>query len=274
MNVDETIQISGLSTGYRHRGGAVTVTSALTASLACGELTCLLGPNGAGKSTLLRTLSGTLHPLEGKINVLGTPLDDYNEGMRAKTIGIVLTDRLNLPNSTVTEVIGLGRAPHTGFFGRLSARDDEMVDKAMAMVGIKPLARRKVDSLSDGERQKVMIAKVLAQQTPIILLDEPTAFLDYPSKVELMRLLRVIARENRKTVLLSTHDLELALAMADKLWLMGSDGRIVTGPPAQLALGGEVKRCFGEMIACAPEATPGVVTLVNDSSAQIAIRFK
>ena len=220
MKREETIRLTGLSIGYRGKHSVKCVADDISQAIHSGELTCLLGENGAGKSTLLRTLSGFLSPLAGEISILGRPLSSYKERELATVIGVVLTEKNNLQNMTVRELVGMGRSPYTGFWGRLSADDRRKVDDALSLVGIAALSDRMVQTLSDGERQKVMIAKALAQETPIIFLDEPTAFLDYPSKVEILHLLHRLSREMHKTIFLSTHDLELALQIADRLWLM------------------------------------------------------
>ena len=184
-----------------------------------GMLTCLIGANGAGKSTLLRTIAGFQLPLEGTVVLGGDDVRALSPRQRAERMAVVLTDRPDVMCTTVWEMVATGRAPFTGFWGRLSGKDRNIVTRSLRLVGIEHMSNRTVTTLSDGERQKVMIAKALAQQTPIIILDEPTAFLDYPSKVEVMQLLKLIAHEEHKTVLLSTHDLELAVSSADRLWL-------------------------------------------------------
>lgn len=184
-----------------------------------GMLTCLIGANGAGKSTLLRTIAGFQLPLEGTVLLGGDDVRALSPRQRAERMAVVLTDRPDVMCTTVWEMVATGRAPFTGFWGRLSGKDRDIVTRSLRLVGIEWMADRTVASLSDGERQKVMIAKALAQQTPVVLLDEPTAFLDYPSRVEVMQLLHNIAHEEHKTVLLSTHDLDLALHTADRIWL-------------------------------------------------------
>lgn len=184
-----------------------------------GMLTCLIGANGAGKSTLLRTIAGFQLPLEGTVLLGGDDVRALSPCQRAERMAVVLTDRPDVMCTTVWEMVATGRAPFTGFWGRLSGKDRGIVTRSLRLVGIEWMADRTVASLSDGERQKVMIAKALAQQTSVILLDEPTAFLDYPSRVEVMQLLLNIAHEEHKTVLLSTHDLDLALQTADRIWL-------------------------------------------------------
>lgn len=221
------------------------VSQSITATLQAGELTCLLGPNGAGKSTLLRTLCAFQPPLSGEMLLDGCPLESFTSQELATRIGVVLTERQDIRGMRVREMVAMGRSPYTGFWGKLSAEDEAAVDAAIEAVGIQPLSRRMVHTLSDGERQKVMIAKALAQQTPVILLDEPTAFLDFPSKVEMLLLLAHLAHDMQKIIFLSTHDLELALQTADRLWLMGkeTDG-VVIGTPSELASSGALPHFF------------------------------
>ena len=234
MKREETIRLAGLAIGYTAKHSVKVVAENISDTICSGEMTCLIGENGAGKSTLLRTLSGFLPPLSGEIDILGKPLRSYREIELAKVIGVVLTEKSNLQNMTVEELVGMGRSPYTGFWGRLRAADHDKVSEAIELVGISELRDRLVQTLSDGERQKVMISKALAQETPIIFLDEPTAFLDYPSKVEVLNLLHRLTREADKTIFLSTHDLELALRVADKVWLMTKQGNVRTGLPEDL----------------------------------------
>lgn len=214
--------ISDLSVGYKHR----VVASHLTAHLQGGTLTALVGSNGMGKSTLLRTLAGVQPPLEGTVTLVADgverQLSQLSRRELSRWIGVVLTDRVEVENLSVEQLVGMGRMPYTGFFGRLNDDDRRMVAEALAMTGLTPLAHRQVGTLSDGERQKMMIAKALAQQTPVVLLDEPTAFLDYPSKVETMRLLGRLAHDTGKIIVLSTHDLNLAVQLADHLITFGN----------------------------------------------------
>ncbi len=235
------VELHDLTIGYRTKQGVRTVASGMTAMVQQGELTCLIGPNGVGKSTLLRTLSAFQQPLSGSITVNGRELSTFSDRRLSRTVGVVLTEKPDVRNMTVRELVGMGRAPYTGFWGALSREDETIVDDSIHMVGIDTLRERLVDTLSDGERQKVMVAKSLAQQTPVIFLDEPTAFLDFPSKVELMQLLRRLAHERQKTVFMSTHDLELALQVADTVWLMERE-RFSVGTPRQLAADGTLSR--------------------------------
>lgn len=215
------ITLSHLSVGYKV-GHAVVSDVNLT--LQSGQLACLIGENGVGKSTLLKTLTGFLPKLGGSLLLDGKDISEFSQRALARQISIVLTQKPDVQNLTVEEIIGLGRSPYTGFFGKLHAYDQQIVDESITAVGIEKLKNRMIQTLSDGERQKVMIAKALAQQTPVIFLDEPTAFLDFSSKVETFQLLQRMAHEMGKLVLLSTHDLELAVRFSDTLLQVNGDG--------------------------------------------------
>ena len=201
-----------------------TVVSDINLTLQSGKLASLIGANGVGKSTLLKTLTGFLPKLEGSLLLDGKDISEFSQRALARQISIVLTQKPDVQNLTVEEIIGLGRSPYTGFFGKLHANDQQIVDESITAVGIEKLKNRMIQTLSDGERQKVMIAKALAQQTPVIFLDEPTAFLDFSSKVETFQLLQRMAHEMGKLVLLSTHDLELAVRFSDTLLQVNGDG--------------------------------------------------
>lgn len=218
-NKKKMITLKNLVVGYPDGRHTRQLNHAANEEAHDGMLTCLIGANGAGKSTLLRTIAGFQLPLEGTVLLGGDDVRALSPRQRAERMAVVLTDRPDVMCTTVWEMVATGRAPFTGFWGRLSGKDRDIVTRSLRLVGIEWMADRTVASLSDGERQKVMIAKALAQQTPIILLDEPTAFLDYPSRVEAMQLLLNIAHEEHKTVLLSTHDLDLAIHTADRIWL-------------------------------------------------------
>jgi len=258
-----TIALSGLSIGYRSHHGVSTVATGITATISSGELTCLLGENGAGKSTLLRTLSRFQPRLGGSMMLCGREIDSYSDQELARQVSVVLTERIDVQLMKASELVAMGRSPYTGYWGRLSADDHRIVNDAIHMVGIDALADRLVTTLSDGERQKVMIAKALAQQTPVIFLDEPTAFLDYPSKVEMLLLLRRISHEADKTVFLSTHDLELALQVADRVWLMRRNGAISIGTPRQLADNGTLHGFINR---------DGIVFCPDDFSVKVTIK--
>lgn len=245
MRSDFILSAKKLSIGYRlGRRGEKTVHRDLNFQLNSGELTCLLGPNGAGKSTLLRTISGVQKPLNGFLEMEGRRLSDYREKEISCKIGLVLTDKTMAGGLTVFELVSLGRHPHTGFFGRLRAEDYEAVGKALTATGIADKAGNYVAELSDGERQKVMIARVLAQECPVLLLDEPTAFLDVVSRIEIMNLLHDLAMKQEKTILLSTHDLEQALLLGDRLWLLARNEGLRCGITEELVFSGDIDRYF------------------------------
>lgn len=239
----ETIHLDNLTIGYRSGSIDKPVMSGIDACLSGGELTCLIGPNGIGKSTLLRTLSGFQPRLSGNFSIMNKDIDGYSAKDLAKLISVVLTEKNDIFNMTVEEIVGLGRTPYTGFWGKLDESDKLKVNLALSLVHIGHLAGRNVQTLSDGERQKMMIAKALAQDTPIIFLDEPTAFLDFPSKVDMLQLLHKLSRQTGKTIFLSTHDLELALQITDRLWIMAYDG-LHTGTPESLSANGTINRFF------------------------------
>ena len=235
----ETVILTDLAIGYQAKDNDKVVAEHLNATIHGGELTCLLGRNGVGKSTLLRTLSAFQPALAGDILLQADDqqrkaLKQFSDKQLSRMIGVVLTEKPDVRNMTVEELVGMGRSPYTGFWGTLTDKDLLIVDEAIHLVGVESLKGRYIHTLSDGERQKVMIAKALAQQTPIIYLDEPTAFLDFPSKVEVMQLLHRLAREQQKTIFLSTHDVELSLQVADCIWLMEPQ-LLSVGTPRQLA---------------------------------------
>lgn len=222
---DRMLALDNLSIGYDGKA----IVSGMTFSLAQGTMTCLLGNNGTGKSTLLKTVAGFLKPISGIVNYGGRPLGSMSPKELATTVGVVLTGRAEGQLLTVEDLVGLGRSPYTGFFGRLNDDDRRVVDSCMEMIGITSLRSKTLSSLSDGEYQKAIIAKALAQQTPVILMDEPTAFLDFRSKVELMELSLHLAHTEGKTVLVTTHDVNLALKIADNILLM-RDGGVSVNP--------------------------------------------
>jgi iron complex transport system ATP-binding protein len=239
------IETIGLSIGYAKSGKtANALNKNMYLQLFAGELTALLGPNGAGKSTLLKTLCGLQRQTGGIIKIENRLLSGYSQSELARKISVVLTDRTNAGGITVRELVSLGRQPYTGFFGRLSAKDRDIVSEAVEAVGIPHKTNSYISELSDGERQKAMIAKALAQQCPIIILDEPTAFLDVTSKIETILLLKKLASEQKKAILLSTHDLDIALQTSDKLWLMKPGSQITAGFPKELVANGSVSAFF------------------------------
>ncbi len=233
------IETKDLSIGYTLKGGRQKVVhSGLNLRLFAGEVTCLLGLNGAGKSTLLRTLCGFQKALSGQVFLQGRPLRDFSQLDFSLAVGVVLTEKTNAGGITAYELVSLGRHPYTGFFGRLSQEDHRIIEESLVSAGIAHKAYSRIAELSDGEKQKVMIAKALAQQCPIILLDEPTAFLDVTSRIETMVLLRKLAVEQNKAILLSTHDMDMAIQMGDCFWLLDKQRAVACGVPEDLILNG------------------------------------
>jgi iron complex transport system ATP-binding protein len=248
------LQTRDLAVGYRTRGTRRAVLERVNLSVSAGELVCLLGPNGIGKSTLLRTLGRMQPALWGSIELGGTALALLSANQLARRLGVVLTERVAVEALSVRRVVEFGRYPHSGFLGRLNARDREVVEWALDASGAGRLADREFSRLSDGERQRVMIARALAQEPVLLMLDEPTAFLDVPARVELMGLLRQLTREAALAVIVSTHDLELALRTADEVWLLMPGGEVMTGAPEDVVVSGAIAQAFeGRQIRFEPE---------------------
>lgn len=246
---ETVLQICGLTAGYpgTSRRDAVDVVRNVSETLRAGELICLVGPNGAGKSTLLRTLAGMQPALAGTVSLLGENIRAMRADDRARKLSLVLTSRIDAGYLTGYALVALGRSPYTGWMGQLNETDHAIVREAIALVGAQSLSQRVFSTLSDGERQKLLIARALAQQPRLMILDEPTAFLDQPRRVECMGLLRDLAHRTRCAVLLSTHDLDLALRYADRIWLLPYGGGLRAGVPEDLVLNGAFETAFENM---------------------------
>ncbi|KQP44682.1 ABC transporter ATP-binding protein [Pseudorhodoferax sp. Leaf274] len=230
----------GLVAGH----GGNPLLGPLDLALAAGRLVCLIGANGAGKSTLIRTLCGMQPAIAGEVLLGGTALSALPGAERARRLAVVLTERVSATLMSGYELASLGRYPHIGWSGRLGAADHVAVGSALERAGASALAHRPVSEMSDGERQKVLIARALAQQPSLLVLDEATAFLDLPRRIETMQLLLDLARRERLAVLLSTHDLELALRYADTLWLIDGQRQLHAGAPEDLAIGDALAASF------------------------------
>lgn len=243
-----------LAVGYRQGKKAVAIMSGLNLTLERGAVTALLGRNGAGKSTLLRALTGAERPIGGTVAIGGHDTAAMSSREMSRLVGLVSTERIAAGGLTVTELVELGRQPHTGFLGRLSGHDREAVAHAIASVGMEHKAQSHLAQLSDGERQKAMIARAIAQETPIIVLDEPTAFLDVASRIRVMRLLHTLARNQGKAVLLSSHDVAQSLLLADALWVIADDRSMTCGRTEDVVMGGAMQHMFTDPdIAFSPD---------------------
>ncbi|MBK8806288.1 MAG: ABC transporter ATP-binding protein [Bacteroidales bacterium] len=246
MNIsfDSILEARQLSIGYLNRNEKVTVLSDIELNIYKGEIVCLIGPNGCGKSTLIRTLAGMQPHLSGYCNIAGKQVNAENATMLAQQLSVVLTDRVEAGNLTVYDIVSIGRYPYTNWLGTQNEADDAIILKALEHVGLSTMKGNSFSHLSDGEKQRVMIAKALAQDTPLIMLDEPTAHLDLPNRVEIMKLLRELAHKTHKSILLSTHELDLALQAADRIWLMRPHKAIIIGTPEDLVLNGSFEEAF------------------------------
>ncbi|MBP2706136.1 ABC transporter ATP-binding protein [Microbispora sp. RL4-1S] len=269
---DRGLRLDGVCAGYPGRRGHAPrrVLDGLAATAASGELTVLIGPNGTGKSTLLRTMAGLQPALGGRVLVDGGAVEAIPAPELARRLAVVLTERDVPALLTARELAALGRHPHTGFTGRLSAADHDVVAWALEAVHAAHLADRPVTELSDGERQRVLVARALAQEPSAILLDEPTAFLDVTSRVALMGLLRRLARDRGLAVVVSTHDLELALRVADRLWLLTPGGLLHTGTPEELTVAGLIGAAFdGDELSFDPAS--GVFVLREGDAGRLRV---
>lgn len=240
------LELEALDIGYRSRRRETSVARQINLKLDAGEFVCLLGPNGAGKSTLMRTIAGMQPSLAGRVRIAGRDLQEMSARDRARSFGVVLTERITAGLLTSYALVSLGRYPHTNWLGRLTEKDHEIIRNAFEMTGAVDLAQRFVSELSDGERQRVMLARALAQQPRLMILDEITAFLDLPRRVEIMALLKRLAHDTGCAMLISTHDLDLALRNADRAWLLGKDGSLRSGAPEDLVLAGDMAATFSD----------------------------
>ncbi len=239
------LQTSALTIGYKNGGKTPrVVANQLNLQLSAGEFVCLVGPNGVGKSTLLRTVIGLQPKLAGEIQLSGRILATYHPRELANQVSVVLTTPISVGAMRVDELVAMGRFPFTGMFDRMTDHDWDVVHETLRVVGVENLSHRYIHTLSDGERQKVMIARALAQEPRLLVLDEPTAYLDLPGRVVVMDLLHDLAGGNDKAVLTSTHDLDLALRHADRIWLMDDSGQISQGAPEDLVLNGSFAQIF------------------------------
>ncbi len=258
--------------GYKSKKEEKAVLSGLGLILRKGDLTCLLGPNGSGKSTLIRTLTSIQKPLKGSVAIDNRPLESYSQKELARKISLVLTDRSAPGNLTGYALVSLGRFPYTSWMGTLSQSDKELIHYAMECTGTLAFANRHIGELSDGERQKIMIARALVQDTEMIFLDEPTAHLDLPNRIEIFHLLQELAHNSDKAILLSTHEMDMALSSADKLWLVTNENTIQSGLPEDLVLNGQLEKAFSRESLEFDYETGGFRRKSGEFKAQVAIK--
>ena len=241
------LRIEQLHVGYRAQGDSETILLPnLHTEVPTGTLVCVLGQNGSGKSSLLRTLAALQAPLQGQVWVGAQNLHRLKAASLVYYVSLVLTEKIQVKHLKAWDLVALGRYPHTNWLGVLQAEDKRQIEKAMQLTNTLHLAARSLETLSDGERQKVMIARALAQDSPLMILDEPTAHLDLPNRIVLMHLLRDLAQKTKKIIILSTHELDLALQNADKIWLLRAGEACREGSPEDLVLNGSFEATFAQ----------------------------
>jgi len=261
------LESRNLTIGYTQRGQVRTVANDVNINLEKGKLTCLMGPNGIGKSTLIKTITGVLSPINGSIFINSIDLFELDNLKKAQTISVVLTDKPASGFMTVRDIISLGRYPYTSWQNKHNDQDQAIIDGAIESVGLIDAANTPLIELSDGNLQKAIIGRALAQDTDIIVLDEPTIHLDVNNKTVIIKILRQLCHDYNKTILLSTHDLELAMSYADRLWLFAED-QIYDGLPEDLFLAGVIKKVFSEV---SPKENGSTLTNLSFKGDQEAI---
>lgn len=234
------LHTENLTVGYNNK----ELLGGLNLTLQQGELVCLLGPNGVGKSTLIKTLIGETRVISGSVFFNDKELKVMTPKDLAYLVSIVLTHKPNLANLSVFDLVAMGRTPYTNWLGKLKNEDIDIINQSMQLVKVEQFSIRTLESLSDGEKQRVMVAKALAQDTPLIILDEPTAHLDVNNRFELLTLLKQLAKQTQKAILLSTHELELALKLADKVWLIDNEQQMYIGKPQEQTIREAIEQTF------------------------------
>jgi iron complex transport system ATP-binding protein len=246
-STDAILTLESLEIGFVSGRWKKSLLPPLTSSAGQGELIAVIGRNGIGKSTLLRSIAGLQPVISGSLTIGGKEIADYSRKGLAEKVGYVSTEIVRVSNLSVYELAAQGRFPHTNWYGTIDTANHEAVAEALSRAGMTAFSGRMISELSDGERQRAMIAMVLAQDAVIMVMDEPTAFLDIRSRFEILHLLHDLTREKGKTVIFSTHDLDAALSQADKIWLMLEDG-FTEGAPEDLVLSGSIGRLFDESV--------------------------
>ncbi len=238
------IEVKNLELGYRANNEKTILLSNVSFSLTEGNLYAVLGSNGKGKTTLLQVLSGFIKPLNGKVFIQDKEISKFKPHELSKIISVIFTERPHIEYMSVFEMVSSGRTPYTGFYGKLSSTDIRVITNALSLTGILSLKYRKITTLSDGEYQKVLIAKSLAQETPIILMDEPATYLDVAAKINLMKLLRKLVLQEKKTIVISTHDIDLAIKYSDQILLFNDSKKLEYGTPEDLILSNILNQLF------------------------------
>jgi iron complex transport system ATP-binding protein len=239
----DILSLDSLKIGYVSGKYENVILPPLTASAKNGELIAVIGRNGIGKSTLLRTLAGLQQPLGGEIFYNDKNIRDYSRMELAQKTGYISTEIVKVSNMSVYDLVALGRFPHTNWIGKIEMKDHEVIMDALEKTSMEPFRRKFISELSDGERQKTMIARILAQDTGIMIMDEPTAFLDVACKYDILHLMRILSNNNDKTIIFSTHDLQMAISQADKIWLI-LDNKLIEGAPEDLIIAGAFDHLF------------------------------
>jgi iron complex transport system ATP-binding protein len=243
MHSKEILSLESLKIGYVSGNNENVLLPPLTACANSGELIAVIGRNGIGKSTLLRTLTGLQLPLGGEIFYNARNIRDYSRMELAQKVGYISTEIVKVSNMRVYDLVALGRFPHTNWIGKIELIDHEIILDALKKTSMEAFGRKFVSELSDGERQKSMIARILAQDTSIMVMDEPTAFLDVAGKYDILHLMHLLSRNNGKTIIFSTHDLQMAISQSDKIWLM-LDNKLIEGAPEDLMMAGAFDHLF------------------------------
>ncbi len=243
MNLTEILSLDSLKIGYVSGRHENVLLPPLNACANKGELIAVIGRNGIGKSTLLRTLTGLQPSLGGEIFYSGKNIRDYSRMDLAQKVGYISTEIVKVSNMSVYDLVALGRFPHTNWMGKIDTKNHEVIMDAIEKTTMSAFCNRFVSELSDGERQRAMIARILAQDTGIMVMDEPTAFLDIGSKYEILHLMHLLSHKNEKTIIFSTHDLHMAISQSDKIWLI-LDNRLMEGAPEDIMIEGAFDHLF------------------------------
>ncbi len=246
-NKIQILSLDSLSIGYLSGKNRNALLSPLNASASKGELVAVIGRNGIGKSTLLRTVAGLQPPLSGNVYISARSIREYSRLELAQRVGFISTEIVKIANMTVYDLVSLGRFPYTSWLGKTDYQDHEIIMDSIEKAGMLDLYDRNISELSDGERQRTMIARVLAQDTAIMIMDEPTAFLDIKSKFEIVHLMHELTEKKRKTIIFSTHDLNIAIDQADKIWLTLDEG-LLEGAPEDLMIQGSFDNLFNSSV--------------------------